>query len=148
MGQAANAPSTSRPDATTAPAFTELRPAASSEAAAPAWLRDMILAEVPPLRRRQAVASVDAKLYRQGAAISIDGRTTRMRREAYLGFIDLSPGNSWPHDCLYVLCDAFRRTVRVRQGRSPPRLGEGRRLLVIARGEDVAPWGAVPPYRE
>lgn len=113
----------------------------------PAWLEETVLAAVPPLRWRQTVVSVDAEVYQPGTAISIDGRAPTMRRGAYLGFIDLAPGNSWPHDCLYVLCDAWRRTARVRRGRTPPRLGAGRRLQVIGRGEDVPPWGAAPPYQ-
>jgi hypothetical protein len=105
------------------------------------------MAAVPPFRSRQTVVSVDLELYRSGTSIASDGSVKLVRQDAYLGFIDLAPGNSWPHDCLYVLCDPSRRSAHVRRSRSPPRPMEGRRLSVIARGEDVPPWGAMPPYR-
>jgi len=87
---------------------------------------------------------MDVELYRPGSAFEADGRARTTRREIYLGFIDLAPGNWWPHDSLYVLCDPLRRTASARRIRSPPRLAEGRRFRVIERGDDVPPRGAKP----
>jgi hypothetical protein len=113
---------------------------------APAAVRGALLAAVPPLRRRQTVASIDEEPYRSGDALPLGEQQGVSRRPVYLGFIDLAPGNTWPHDCLYVLCRPAGGRARTIPGRHPPQLAEGRRLTQVARGEDVPPWGAIPPY--
>jgi hypothetical protein len=112
----------------------------------PAAVCDAILATVPPLRRRQSVVTLDERPYPPGAVVAIDGFPVTLRRASFLAFVDLAPANSWPHDCFYVLCNEAGAT-RVRKGKLPPRLADERRLRVLARGEDVPPWGATPPYR-
>ena len=114
--------------------------------AAPERVCAAILATVPPLRQRQSVVSVDDRPYPPGAMVAIDDLPTTLRHASFLAFVDLAPANSWPHDCLYVLCDEAG-TARVRKGRLPPRLAGERSLRVLARGDDVPPWGATPPYR-